>query len=125
MTTTNQLPITIDENVEMTTRNGTILRSDVYRPADGKTYPVLLCRTPYDKLRGQNVRVARSLAPRGYTVVVQDVRGRYASDGEFEWQFSDAPIQEDAEDGYDAVEWAAKQPWCDGQIGTWGHSYPS
>jgi putative CocE/NonD family hydrolase len=125
MTTTNLLPITIDENVEMTTRNGTILRSDVYRPADGKAYPVLLCRTPYDKLRGQYVHVAKSLAPRGYTVVVQDVRGRYASDGDFEWQFSAAPIQEDAEDGYDAIEWAAKQPWCDGQIGTWGHSYPS
>ncbi|MCH7594408.1 MAG: hypothetical protein IIB27_07855, partial [Chloroflexi bacterium] len=56
------LTITVDENVEMTTRDGVVLRADVYRPDDGKPYPVLLCRTPYDKLRGQYTRVARSLA---------------------------------------------------------------
>ena len=117
--------ITVDEDVQMTARDGVNLRADVYRPDDARPYPVLLCRTPYDKLREQYVRVASFLARRGYTVVVQDLRGRYASDGEFEWQFSAAPVQQEAEDGYDTVEWAAKQPWCDGQLGTWGHSYPS
>ena len=101
--TTSSHTITIDENVEMTTRDGVVLRADVYRPDDGQPYPTLLCRTPYDKLREQYVRVASFLARRGYTVVVQDLRGRYASDGEFEWQFSAAPVRQDAGDGYGTV----------------------
>jgi len=55
---------------------------------------------------------------RGYAVVVQDVRGRYASDGEFR------PYQDEGHDGYDTIEWAARQPWSNGQVGTFGLSYP-
>ncbi len=123
--TVHTLPITLDENVEMAVRDGTVLRADVYRPAESGPWPALLCRTPYDKLRDQYVRVARALAPRGYAVVVQDIRGRYASDGDFPWQFAAGAQDAEARDGYDAVEWAARQPWCDGRAGTWGHSYPS
>lgn len=55
---------------------------------------------------------------RGYAIVIQDVRGRYASDGEF------LPYQNEGKDGYDTIEWAANQPWSDGNIGTFGLSYP-
>jgi putative CocE/NonD family hydrolase len=65
------------------------------------------------------------MAARGYTVVVQDHRGRYASDGEYAWMFRDWTETHDAEDGYDSVEWAAKLPWSDGRVGTWGHSNAS
>ena len=72
-----------------------------------------------------NVATARDLAARGYVVAIQDIRGRYASDGDFIWQFQDSAETFDAQDGYDAVEWAARLPGSDGQGGTWGHSYPS
>ena len=57
------------------------------------------------------------LARHGYAVVVQDVRGRHGSDGEFE------AFAQEAEDGYDAIEWLASQPFCDGRVGTVGGSY--
>lgn len=117
--------IKVDENVAMETRDGTVLRADIYRPSDGGQYPVLLCRTPYDKLLPSYIESARDLASRGYTVVVQDIRGRHASDGEFFWQFRDNDETCDAEDGYDAVEWVASLPYSDGQVGTWGNSYAS
>jgi len=117
--------VTVEENVPMETRDGTVLRADLYRPSGGGRYPVLLCRTPYNKRLSRYVGHARDLASRGYVVVVQDVRGRYASDGEFFWQFRNNDETFDAQDGHDAVEWAAALPHSDGQVGTWGHSYPS
>ena len=101
------------------------LRADVYSPVSGGGYPVLLQRTPYDKASESNAATARDLAARGYVVAVQDIRGRYASEGDFIWQFQDGADTFDAQDGYDAVEWAARLPGSDGQVGTWGHSYPS
>jgi hypothetical protein len=111
--------------MECVTRDGVTLRSDVYYPQDGGRYPVLLCRTPYNKLTPRYVSDARALAASGYTVVVQDHRGRYASNGEFKWMFRDKSETHDAEDGYDTVEWVAKLPWSDGRVGTWGHSNAS
>lgn len=118
------LSITVDENVPAEMRDGTVLRADVYRPTKPGSYPVLLCRTPYNKLRDAYVNTARVLASRGYTAVVQDIRGRFTSDGEFHMGFLDNKESTDPEDGYDAVEWAASLPSADGQVGTWGHSYP-
>jgi putative CocE/NonD family hydrolase len=118
-------PVIVESNVECVARDGVVLRADVYHPSDGSRYPVLLCRTPYNKLTPRYVKDARAMASRGYTVVVQDHRGRYASDGEFTWMFRDWRETHDAEDGYDAVEWAAKLPWSDGRVGTWGHSNAS
>ncbi|MDA0677427.1 MAG: CocE/NonD family hydrolase, partial [Chloroflexi bacterium] len=118
-------PVTVESNVECVARDGVILRADVYHPIDGSRYPVLLCRTPYNKLTPRYVKDARAMASRGYTVVVQDHRGRYASDGEFTWMFRDWRETHDAEDGYDAVAWAANLPWSDGRVGTWGHSNAS
>lgn len=117
--------VAVESNLECIARDGTILRADVYHPGDGRRYPVLLNRTPYGKLEQRYVNDAHTLARRGYTVVVQDQRGRYASDGEYRWMFRDRLETFDVEDGYDAAEWAAQLPWSDGQLGTWGHSNAS
>ena len=88
-------------------------------PSDSGRFPTLVYRTPYNKesaLRGY--KSFEKAVARGYAVVVQDVRGRYASDGDF------TPYQTESHDGYDTIEWAARQPWSDGNVGTFGLSYP-
>src|ERR1700684_920164 len=99
----------------MKTRDGVTLRSDIYRPGGEGQFPVLLQRTPYDKNGEANF--ARSAAARGYLVVVQDVRGRYASEGE--WY----PFKHESDDGYDTVEWVAALPHSNGKVGMFGGSY--
>ena len=74
-------PVTTEHAIEATMRDGTILRADVYRPKTEDKFPVLLERTPYDKR--QSAGFGLKAAARGYVVVVQDVRGRYTSDGEY------------------------------------------
>jgi putative CocE/NonD family hydrolase len=110
-------PVTKDVAVPM--HDGTVLRADVWLPSAEGRFPTLVYRTPYGK---QNAPIEWStfekLPPRGYAVVIQDVRGRYASDGEF------VPYQNEGKDGYDTIEWAAQQPWSDGNVGTFGLSYP-
>ena len=114
--TTPNIIIEIDVPAEM--RDGTILRSDLYRPEGGAAHPVLLLRMPYNKSDPRYhvfydpVRMARS----GYAVVWQDCRGTGTSDGHFQ------PFNE-AEDGYDTVEWLGSQPWSIRKIGTMGDSY--
>jgi hypothetical protein len=119
---TESQPYSVERDVECIVRDGTILRADIYHPTDGSRYPTLLSRTPYDKLTERLVVAARALASVGYCVVLQDIRGRMASDGEYTWMFEDANKTFDADDGYDTVEWAARLPWSDGTVGTWGHS---
>ena len=111
------------KNIEITMRDGTILRHNMTRPdIDGK-FPVLLERTPYNKEGGSENGVGSPefFAARGYVVIIQDVRGRFASDGDF------YPFKDDGngpnKDGYDTVEWLAKQDWSTGKIGTIGGSY--
>jgi hypothetical protein len=118
-------PIAIEENVACICRDGTILRADVYHPADNARYPTLVNRTPYGKREPRYVADAHALAARGYTMIVQDQRGRYESDGDYKWMFRDRTETFDAEDGYDTVAWAAQLPWSDGRVGTWGHSNAS
>ena len=99
----------------MKTRDGVTLRADIYRPAGEGNFPVLLQRTPYNK---QNAaEFGRMAVARGFMVVVQDVRGRYESDGE--WY----PFKHEIEDGYDAVEWVATLRHSDGKVGMFGGSY--
>ena len=105
------------------TRDGTILRADVYHPVGSGTYPTLVCRTPYDKSLPLYADQGRSLAEAGYCVVIQDMRGRHTSDGEFAWEFRPSSETDDAFDGYDTVEWAARLDWSDGRVGAFGHSY--
>jgi uncharacterized protein len=107
------------ENVAIPTRDGTILRGDVMLPSSSGRHPVLVYRTPYGKqFAHKEENTFKKAVARGYAVVVQDVRGRYASDGEF------APYQNEGRDGYDTIEWAARQDWSDGNVGTFGLSYP-
>ena len=114
--------VTVTRNVVAKVRDGTLLRADVYVPQGPGPFPTLLARTPYDKSSLSHAESARELAGRGYLVAVQDVRGRYASDGEFQPGFFSADHR-DAEDGYDAVEWVATLPESNGRVGTFGNSY--
>ncbi|HXM92416.1 MAG TPA: CocE/NonD family hydrolase, partial [Candidatus Dormibacteraeota bacterium] len=105
------------DGVSMKTRDGVKLYADIYRPkADGK-FPVILMRTPYDKSTGWAVGPAYEMATHGYVVIVQDVRGRYTSEGE--WY----PFRHESEDGYDTIEWAAALPFSNGKVGMTGGSY--
>jgi putative CocE/NonD family hydrolase len=113
--------VLIRPNVRVAMRDGMRLATDLYRPAAGgkvvaEPIPALLLRTPYNKgpaNRTDAMRWARC----GYVVAVQDVRGRYESEGIF------TPFIQEAEDGFDTVEWLAAQPSCDGRVGTLGGSY--
>ena len=112
-----------DSNVMIPARDGIGLATDIYLPAsDGAAlsgpFPSILERTPYNKASAQNVAKAKFFARRGYVCALQDVRGRFESEGE--WY----PFAREAPDGYDTVEWLATQPWCDGKVGTMGDSYP-
>jgi uncharacterized protein len=111
--------VQIDRDVAVPMRDGVALRADIYRPARGDRYPVLVFRTPYGKHNAaKSDRIHLKAVERGYAVVMQDVRGRYASDGTFE------PYRHEGEDGYDTIEWAAAQAWSNSRIGTYGLSYP-
>jgi putative CocE/NonD family hydrolase len=108
--------IKIERDVPVQMRDGVTLRADIYRPDAVGKFPILLQRTPYDK-HGWGFEFARKAAMRGYVVVLQDVRGRYTSEGE--WR----PFIHEADDGYDTVEWAATLPFADGRVGMFGGSY--
>ena len=103
-------------------RDGVVLRADVYRPDAAGKFPVILERTPYNKGADRFREKGSKLAERGFLYVVQDVRGRYGSDGEFMPGFFSGDHMDDV-DGYDAVEWAASLPWSTGKVGTTGGSY--
>jgi hypothetical protein len=106
-------------DVSMPMRDGVILRADILLPSAQGKFPALIYRTPYGKhFALKEYKTFEKAVARGYAVVVQDVRGRYASDGEF------VAYQNEGRDGYDTIEWVAKQPWCDGNVGTFGLSYP-
>src|SRR5215472_15130277 len=108
----------IDRDVAMTTRDGVTLRADVYRPDSPGRFPVLLSRLPYDKSQRRGPGDIDVFVDHGYVVIMQDTRGRFASGGE---EYS--PLACEAQDGYDAVEWAAGLPYADGKVGTMGQSY--
>jgi len=116
------MKVIVERDLEAHMRDGTVLRADAYRPEAPGKYPVLLQRTPYSKQRELFADHGRRFAERGYVVVFQDVRGRYASDGELKMGFFSADHC-DAEDGYDTVEWASALPWANGRVGTFGSSY--
>ena len=113
-----QYRVLVEKDVPMTTRDGLILRADVYRPDAPGRFPVLLSRLPYNKNLRQRPGDIDYFVERGYGVIMQDTRGRFSSEGEEYY----ALIWEMA-DGYDAVEWAAGLPWADGKVGTTGQSY--
>ncbi len=111
--------ILADQQIRL--RDGIVTRADVFLPLENETtagrWPVVLERTPYDKRERGLVSTAAKFARAGYAVVLQDVRGRFASDGDWYKARDEAP------DGFDTVEWIASQPWCDGRVSTIGLSY--
>ena len=109
----------LQKDVPVPMRDGAVLRADLLLPRREGRFPTLVYRTPYNKEEAlKNYTTFQRAVERGYAVLIQDVRGRYASAGEF------AAYQNEGHDGYDTIEWAARQPWSDGNIGTFGLSYP-
>ena len=111
--------VRVEKNVAVPMRDGIKLYTNIYKPdADGK-FPVILVRMPYGKNEPYCFMPAygKYFARKGYVCVVQDVRGKYDSQGKFE------PFINEAADGYDTLDWIASQPWCDGNIGMSGESY--
>ncbi|TNE60985.1 MAG: CocE/NonD family hydrolase [Alphaproteobacteria bacterium] len=123
--------MTVLADVMVPMRDGVRLATDIYLPSGGQgPWPVILERTPYgkentsrsertadDQEPRRRTEVARAIARHGYAVVMQDVRGRYGSEGVF------SKYLNEAEDGFDTMAWIVAQPWCDGKIGTMGVSY--
>jgi hypothetical protein len=103
------------ETVMAPMRDGVRLATDVYKPAGQDRAPVVLIRTPYNKEGAR--RDCTWFSEHGYVCIAQDVRGRFASEGEF------YPFVNEGTDGFDAIEWAAAQPWSNGKVGTFGGSY--
>jgi len=113
----------VDQKVMMPMRDGIRLATDIYRPKGDGKYPIIFSRTPYNfnswgdgEERLGNARRAYEYIKKGYVYVVQNERGRYYSEGE--WDILGVPLT----DGYDAFEWMKNQTWSNGKIGTLGCS---
>ena len=110
--------IHVENRVPIRMRDGVTLYADVYRPAGEGRHPVIVSRTPYSTERFPSAyEAAVYFSQRGYVYVFQDVRGRHESEGRWE------PFFDDEKDGYDTIEWAAKQPWSNGKVAMQGGSY--
>src|SRR5215210_2634737 len=114
------MDILIEKNRMVPMRDGVKLATDVYRPNDNEARPVLVIRLPYNK---EGTFVGNSpdfdgtrAVQAGYVIIIQDCRGRFASEGEFN------PFFQEAQDGADTIEWAANQSWSNGKVGMWGGS---
>lgn len=107
--------VIVEADVGVPMRDGVRLSTMIYRPDGDGPFPVILVRTPYKK--ELNDLRARFYARRGYVFAVQDVRGRFASPGEW------VPFVNEADDGFDTIEWLAGQPWSSGKVGMIGGSY--
>ncbi len=103
-------------HVEIPMRDGVKLAANVFLPAKSGHLPVILERTPYGKAAAATPNY-QALVDHGYAVVVEDVRGRYESEGVFD------PLHQEPADGDDTLNWIARQPWSNGKIGMTGGSY--
>lgn len=112
--------VTFDYNVPIMMRDGVTTYADVFRPRMRGRVPALLQRTPYDKSAPNNrtgTLDAIRAASHGYAVIIQDVRGRYTSEGDF------YTFVNEINDGEDSIDWVTRQNWSDGQVGMFGVSY--
>lgn len=110
------------DNVDVTMRDGVILKTDIWLPATDGASPVLLQRTPYRKETPFGSQYISALEfqtalRRGYAIAIQDTRGRYQSGGEF------VPFEFEGRDGADTIDWLRSQPFCNGQVAMFGASY--
>jgi predicted acyl esterase len=105
----------LDQSVPM--RDGIHLAADVFLPSASGRWPAVLIRTPYSR-HSPPARGYRIFVRRGYAVVIEDIRGRYGSQGTF------GLISQEAPDGNDTLNWVAAQPWSDGRVAMAGSSYP-
>jgi putative CocE/NonD family hydrolase len=109
--------IRIDRHLPATMRDGVVLYGDLYRPRAEGRFSTLIVRTPYGVQRDGVHETMIKFAQRGYAILIQDVRGRYESNGDWD------PFRFEARDGHDTIQWAAKQPWSNGKVATQGGSY--
>lgn len=113
----------IDQKVMMPMRDGIRLASDIYRPKSDQKVPIIFSRTPYNfnswgdgEIRTRTYERAFEAVKRGFAYVVQNERGRFFSEGD--WDILGTPLT----DGYDAIAWMSEQPWSNGKVGTYGCS---
>jgi uncharacterized protein len=113
----------VDQKVMMPMRDGVRLATDIYRPKGDQPVPIIFSRTPYNfnsyrdgELTTRTLQSAYDAVQKGYAYVVQNERGRFFSEGE--WDILGTPLT----DGYDALTWMADQPWSNGKVGTLGCS---
>lgn len=111
--------ITVEKNVMVPMRDGVRLATDIYFPSkENGTSPTIIIRLPYNKetyVRG--IEAAKFFATRGYRVLVQDMRGKWASEGKYRI------FAAERNDGYDFIDWIVQQPWSNGKVGSFGCSY--
>jgi uncharacterized protein len=113
---TRRIPVQLTWDQKVPMRDGVKLSATIYRdPRQTKPLPVILMMTPY--IAEHAAKQGLYFAQNGYVFVAVDLRGRGNSDGVF------VPGRVEAKDGYDTIEWLARQPWCDGQVATWGGSW--
>ena len=120
MAQTEQYKVIRERNVMVPMRDGVRLATDIYRPDSPGRFPALVTRGPYGKDGyADNQEHSIWFFPQsGYVVVSQDCRARFDSEGDYY-----DPLFQEGQDGYDTVEWAARQPWCNGRVATTGQSY--
>ena len=114
------MTVRVDRHMWVPMRDGVRLATDVHRPARSGRHPSVLLRTPYDRANAQAISLhlnALRLADAGYAVVLQDVRGRWDSEGDF------TPFVNEARDGADTIEWVVAQRWSNGVVAMAGLSY--
>ena len=115
--------VTIRRELKIAMPEGVQLAADLFSPSSSRLYPTILIRTPYGRSQAAGLSgvlpdfIARRFAERGYNVLVQDVRGRFDSQGEFD------PFVNESSDGRATLEWIEKQSWFNGVLGMWGQSY--
>jgi hypothetical protein len=109
-------PVAVERSVMVAMRDGVRLATDLYRPSDiAGPLPAILMRTPYNKMG--NAGAGNFFGSHGYAVVIQDVRGKFASEGDYR------VYQGDMTDWTDALDWVGAQPWSNKRIGSFGCSY--
>ncbi|MDP6173396.1 MAG: CocE/NonD family hydrolase, partial [Rhodospirillales bacterium] len=128
-----QYGLLVERDVEVPMRDGLNLKSDIFRPDDNGKFPVIMTLGPYPKNEHSDYGAGAEeksqymtwetanpewWVPRGYVEINVDARGSGVSPG-----FCDILSPQETEDYYDAIEWAARQAWCDGNIGLMGISY--